>query len=75
MAGKFKGNLAALARLQGSGLSECVDKCGKILAAVMEYVAVCEMAYPVRCYGYGPGLILELDPLLQHLRLEYVLCT
>ena len=64
MAGKLERNLAALARLQGSGLSEGVDKGGKVLVSVMEYVAVCEIAHPIRGYGYSPGLVIELDSLL-----------
>ena len=73
MAGKLEGDLAALARLQFSGLSESVDKGGKIPVSIVEYVAVGEVADPVRCYGYSPGLILELNPLLHHPRVEYML--
>ena len=47
MAGKFKRDLTALARLQISGLAEGIDKGGKVLAIFMENVAVCEIAYPV----------------------------
>ncbi len=73
MAGKLEGNLAALSRLQASGLAEGIDKGGKILISVVEYVAVCEIAYSVRGYGYSPGFILELYPLLQHPWMENML--
>ena len=73
MAGELEGDLAALARLKVSSLSEGVDKGGKVLASFVENIAICEIAYPVRCYGDSPGLILEFDPLLQHLRGEYML--
>lgn len=72
MAGELKRNLAALARIKVSSLSEGVDQGGKILVSVVENVAVCEVAYPVRGYGYSPRFILEFYSLLQHPGVEYV---
>jgi hypothetical protein len=54
MAGKLEGNLAALARLQGSGLSKGIDYGGKILISIVEDVAVCEVAHPVGGDGDSP---------------------
>ena len=47
MAGKFEGNLAALARIKISCLAKGVDKGGKILIPIVEYIPVREVAYPV----------------------------
>ena len=47
MAGKFEGNLAALARIKVSSLAKGVDKGGKILIPIMEYIPVREITYPV----------------------------
>ena len=66
MAGKLKGYLAALARLQFSCLSEGIDKGREVLIPLVEYVAVSEVAHPVGGDGDSPGFILELNSLLQH---------
>ena len=47
MAGELEGDLAALARLKISSLSEGIDKGGKVLVSFVENIAVCEIAYPV----------------------------
>ncbi len=73
MAGKLEGNLAALAWLQIFNLSECIDKGGKILISLVEYVAVCEIAYPVRCDGDSLGFILELYSFFKHSWMENML--
>ena len=72
MAGEFKGYLAALAWLQSSSLTEGVNKGGKVLIPLVEYVPVGEFAYPVRGDGDSSGFILELNSLLHHPRMENV---
>ena len=72
MTGKLKSYLAAFARLQNPSLAECVNKSGKILIPFVEYIPVCEIAYPVRSDGDCPGFVLELYSLLQHPWMEYV---